>query len=413
MKVSYFSPMPPERSGIADYSALLVPALARRVELTVVRRGRTRPVRGTDIALYHVGNNPDAHGWIVEALRRRPGVVVLHDFVLHDLVAAMTLGTGDAQAYVEAMERESGLHGLLLALSVVEGRAPQLWEPRAVDFPLVSDVLADATAVIVHSRYVEDRVRELGFTGRMFRIPHPAWPIPAVDAVELEGSPVIGCFGHLNPSKRIPQLLESFGRIRTRYPRARLLLVGPISQRFDLEGQLAAAGLARSGAVVREEYVDEDRLWSLMAAADVCVSLRSPTMGETSGTCIRALALGKPLVVSDVGWFAELPDGVALGVPVDDGEVEVLTAALELLAADEPVRAALGEAARAYAITELDLERVADRYAAVLELEAGGAAVTDAVLREVAQAAADVGITADSPELAGLAAAARELRLAS
>jgi hypothetical protein len=83
VKVAYYSPMPPERSGIADYSAHLLPALRERIEVEVVRRGRKRPVRGTDLALYHVGNNPDAHGWIVEALRRRPGIVVLHDFVLH------------------------------------------------------------------------------------------------------------------------------------------------------------------------------------------------------------------------------------------------------------------------------------------------------------------------------------------
>ena len=69
-----------------------------------------------------------------------------------------------------------------------------------------------------------------------------------------------------------------------------------------------------------------------MAACDVLVILRSPTMGETSGTAIRALSLGKPLVVSDVGWFAELPDDVALKVPVDEREVAALAAALELLA---------------------------------------------------------------------------------
>ena len=75
MRVAYFSPMPPERSGIADYSALLLPALERRVDLAVVRRGRKRPPRGTDLCLYQIGNNPDAHGWILEALRRTPGEI--------------------------------------------------------------------------------------------------------------------------------------------------------------------------------------------------------------------------------------------------------------------------------------------------------------------------------------------------
>ena len=79
MKVAYYSPQPPERSGIADYSALLLPALAKRIDVDVVRRGSRRVRRRVDVSLYHVGNDPAAHGWIVEALRRRPGIVVLHE----------------------------------------------------------------------------------------------------------------------------------------------------------------------------------------------------------------------------------------------------------------------------------------------------------------------------------------------
>src|SRR5207244_865978 len=86
MRVAYYSPMPPSRSGVADYSALLLPALAERVEVVIAKPGRFRREPAADIALYHVGNDAQAHGWIVEALRRRRGVVVLHDFVLHHLV---------------------------------------------------------------------------------------------------------------------------------------------------------------------------------------------------------------------------------------------------------------------------------------------------------------------------------------
>ena len=70
MKVAYFSPLPPSTSGIADYSALLVPALERLIEVEVVRPGRTRPVVGADVALYHIGNDPDAHAWIVDEIGR-------------------------------------------------------------------------------------------------------------------------------------------------------------------------------------------------------------------------------------------------------------------------------------------------------------------------------------------------------
>ena len=74
---------------------MLLPALRQRMDVTVVRRGVTKWPRGTDVAMYHVGNNPDAHGWIVDALRRRRGLVVLHEFVLHHLIAGLTLGRGD------------------------------------------------------------------------------------------------------------------------------------------------------------------------------------------------------------------------------------------------------------------------------------------------------------------------------
>jgi len=104
------------------------------------------------------------------------------------------------------------------------------------------------------------------------------------------------------------------------------------------------------------------------------------------------LSLGKPLVVSDVGWFAELPDDVALKIPVDEYETRTLAAALELLAASPQARTAMGAAARAYVEREHDLDRVAEQYAAALELAAGGEAVDDAVLHEVAAAAAAVGL---------------------
>ena len=414
MNVAYYSPVPPERSGIADYSALLLPALRERIDVDVVRRGRKRPVRGTDLALYHVGNNPDAHGWIVDALRRRPSgqpsVVVLHDFVLHHLVAGLTIGRRDGHGYLDAMEREGGVVGRLLGHGVLDKRIPPLWESRPEEFHLAGEVLDLATGLIVHSRYVEERARAAGFEGPVWRIPHPAWEVPPVASAEVEGSPLIGSFGNVNASKRIPQLLEAFARLRRERPEARLLLVGAVSPGFDLDRRLQRLGLSGEG-IVREAYVEEDRLWSLMAACDVCVSLRAPTMGETSGSVIRQLSLGKPVVVSDVGWFAELSDEVALKIPVDASETETLYAALELLARDEGARRSMSSAALELVRREHDLGRVADLYTAALEQAAGGEAVANQVLGDVSRAAADVGIEAGSPEAAELAERLAEVEL--
>jgi glycosyltransferase involved in cell wall biosynthesis len=389
LKVAYYSPLPPARSGVADYSAMLLPELQRRLDVEVVRpRTRLwarRSADDADVALYHVGNDPDHHAWIVDALRRRPGVVVLHDFVLHHLIAGMTIGRRDPDGYLDAMQREAGPVGRMLAHGVIDGLLPPVWERRAHEYPLTGEVLSEATGVIVHSAYVEQRVREHGYGGPVWRIPLAAWPVPPElpDAGLPADRLVIGSFGHINPAKRLPELLEGFTLLRERVPEALLLLVGSVAPSLQVELPEGATHV---------DYVPEDRLWSLLAATDICVSLRYPTMGETSGVAVRALTIGRPQVVSDVGWFSELPDDVAFKVPVGDDEVDVLAARLEQLARDPDLRAAMDAAARSYAESEHDLGHVADAYAAVLEEHAGREAVDGAVQNAVAAAAADVGL---------------------
>jgi glycosyltransferase involved in cell wall biosynthesis len=410
VKVAYFSPLPPERSGIADYSALLLPALERRLDVAVVRRGRRGAPRGTDLALYHVGNNPDAHGWIVDALERRRGLVVLHEFVLHHLVAGLTLGRDDKEGYRRAMQREAGAVGRMLAHGVIDGLVPPLWEVRPTDFPLSRPILARAGGLIVHSRYVEEQARSAGFVGPIWRIPMPAWPESTVEPdreLAARGSPLIGCVGHLVPSKRIGQLLTAFARLRETFPTAVLVLAGA-ARGVQIESRLEQLGLKRDEDVLVLGHVDEERLWSVLAACDVCVSLRWPTMGETSGSVIRALGLGRPLVVSDVGWFSELPDGVVAKIPVDESEVEVLTGVLERLSADPELRARMSEAAKSFVREEHDLERVADLYASACDEYVGGLAVETELLDDVARASHEVGIGTFDPELGETARRMRE-----
>jgi glycosyltransferase involved in cell wall biosynthesis len=412
VRVAYYSPQPPERSGIADYSALLLPALAERIDVDVIRRGSRRLRGRADVSLYHVGNDPEAHGWIVEALRRRPGIVVLHDFVLHHLVAGMTLGRGDGGGYLDAMQREAGPVGRMLAHGVIDELLPPLWEDRAAEYPLAGEVLASATGLIVHSGYVERLVRDKGYREPVWRIPHPGWSPPAEIAAPPElpaGRTVIGCYGHLNPAKRLPQLLEAFAGVRHRLPEALLLLVGSLSPGLDLAPVYDRLGLRVGEDLIHVDYVDEARLWAFLAACDICVNLRYPTMGETSGIVIRALSLGRPLVVSDVGWFSELPSEAALKVPVDGREVQAIGEALELLARDLDLRATMGEAGRTIARRDHDVGRVADLYATALEEAAGGDAVREAVVGEVARAADEVGLRENGPALTEVAERLREV----
>jgi glycosyltransferase involved in cell wall biosynthesis len=408
MKVAYYSPLPPDRSGIADYSAHLLPALEQRIEVKVAKRRRPAP-RGCDVALYHVGNNPDAHGWIVDAFRKHPGVVVLHDVVLHHLVAGTTVACHRPDGYLDAMQRESGVIGRLLAHGVLDGLLQPLWEDRAAEFPLTMWVVEPATGIIVHSRFAAQWLRELGYAGPVWRIPMPAWEVPPAAVESRRPDVVIGCFGHMNTAKRIPQLLDAFGRLRLGRPKAQLVLGGGQAPGFDLTELLEARSLGNS--VVRHDYLAEAELWQLIAESDVLVNLRSPTMGETSAMVVRALSLGKPLVVSDIGWFSELPDQVAVKVPVDERETEALVQALELLAGDAAYRKRMGAAAADWARREHGLDRTADLYVAALEEAVGRVDVERAVLDDIATAATELAVDPDSPELTDVATRLREVGL--
>ena len=320
MRVAYYSPLPPARSGIADYSALLLPALRERLEEVVVAQPGKRAPRA-DICLYHVGNDPDSHGWIIDALRERPGVVVLHELVLHHLIAGITIGRGNGRGYMEAMERDYGVVGRLLALGVLDNLLPLIWETQPERFPLTGTVLDLARGLIVHSAYVERGVRDAGYGGPLWRIPHAAWPDEAAEAADLSGDPLIGCFGHQNMNKRIPPLLEAFTLLRRRRPGARLLLVGIATERFDLDRRARAprdrrrradpGGIRQRGAVpvadgglrrARQPPLPDDGR-DVRARSSVASRSASRSSSPTSG------------------WFSELPDDAVLKIPVDDYEV--------------------------------------------------------------------------------------------
>ena len=366
-EVAYFSPLPPERSGVADYSAQLLPALGRRVDVRVVRRGGD--AHGSAVRLYHLGNDPNAHGWIMQALDRRPGIVVLHEVALHELFASLMLGRGDTEGYLDAVQRDGGERAGRLARRYLAGLAPPIWEARPLEVPLISDVLERAEAVIVHSRFAEERVRVAGYSGLIRRVPMPAPPSNGgVATNRADVSPVVCSAGIVNWTKRIPQLLEAFALLRKRLGRAALVLVGPGARSLNLDARLERLGLRRGRDVIDLGYVDERRLTEVLATSTVSVSLRWPTLGETSASVVRTLAAGCPAVVTDTGWFSELPSEVAVKVP-RGGELEIehLASVLERLCSDRGLRSSMGAAARAYAREHHDVEATADGYASVIQ----------------------------------------------
>ena len=92
---------------------------------------------------------------------------------------------------------------------------------------------------------------------------------------------------------------------------------------------IQSLGLARHVRVLGFRPIDE--FVGYLAACDIVLNLRYPTVGENSGTLMRALGLGKAVIVSQVGSFSELPDSICLKAPVDASEEEYLFEYLNIL----------------------------------------------------------------------------------
>jgi glycosyltransferase involved in cell wall biosynthesis/SAM-dependent methyltransferase len=372
VRVAFFSPMPPARSGIADYSEALVEALKRLADVEVFS-GADRPYDPArfDIALYHVGNNP-FHGFVYETALRHPGVVVMHESNLHHLITDLTIRRGDWDAYVRECEYNGGAEARAFAERVRRLEVGPDYEGVL----MTRRLLESARGVVVHSRFMEAEMRAAGFQGPTAVIPHGAW-IPEASRNEYrhrlgldETTPLAGIFGFLKPYKRIAESLRAFRRVVRLAPNARMILVGEQHPDFPLDPMIRSMGLSARVRVIGFAPIED--FVGYIAACDIVLNLRYPTVGESSGTLLRSLGLGKAVLVSEVGSFQEIPEDVCLKVPVGAGEEDLIFEYLNLLVSRPDVARALGARAKDYVTRECNWAAVARRYAAFLEAVAEG-----------------------------------------
>ena len=388
-RVACFTPLSPVESGISFYSEELLPVLARALDLDVFVDGyrpthadaldmvrlrdarefeRAARARPYDAVIYQLGNSP-AHAYMYDRALRHPGVVVLHDVVLHHLRLWMAVNRGRRREYAAAMERLYGARGREVARLVLRGQTP----PALFDYPLVEPVLDAAPAVIVHNRASAERVRALRPTAAVHVVPMgvPLPQLPPRDEARARlGVPpdafLVISLGHVNPYKRLDVALRAFGRLLVARPDARFLVAGSEASgsRQRLERQIGYLGL--SHRVRALGFVPPATVADLLAAADCCVNLRYPSAGETSASLLRILGAGLPVLVSDAGSFRELPDDCCVKLPVGGVEEPLLAECLVELARNEPLRAGLGARARRFVAAEHSLERSAAGYLDVL-----------------------------------------------
>jgi glycosyltransferase involved in cell wall biosynthesis len=389
MKLAYFSPMPPARTGVATYSSELLPALAKHFDITVftptaladvpaqVRAvnfvadpGVLKTIATFDRALYHLGNNPYFHLDILRAFLLRPDAVVLHDTVLYFLAA----GGGRGALLQELID--SNPAKTFDAMHEIDRHSPDgdvLRYPTPSKYPCLTRVLRNARQVIVHNQAARHEVETRDFRGAINVVPllhyggvgdqdiasdEKIRSFRSKYALEPD-SVVFGAFGFIGPTKRLDKVLKAVSLVTAngRLPNIRLLVVG---EGVSINEFIRDGGLDK--IVIQKGFVDDDDFGQLLASVDIVVNLRYPSHGESSATLIQAMLRRKPCVVTNDASFVDFPDTTVVKVGFGTREVEEIADAMVRLAESRTLRREIGEAARSHVLAHHAPERVAAEY---------------------------------------------------
>ncbi|MEA2625464.1 MAG: hypothetical protein QOD06_1509 [Candidatus Binatota bacterium] len=380
LRCGFVSPLPPVRSGVATAAAHLLPPLGERMDVELFldqervegpsldrfprRHLLDVPARAAelDLLLYQMGNS-SVHAGVYEQLIHFPGVVELHDAVLHHFYLEYYFACGRPREYARKLRRMHGAKGRALARAVSADFGGSL---GYLDLPMRGEVLEHSVGVVVHSEWARRAVRADRIDLPILRIGLPC-AVPAVEPSRgvafrrRHGIPadafVIGALGFATPLKRVDRMLEALSALRGELDRVHLLVVGEVNPVVRLAERAQTLGL--EDRVTLTGWASEEDYWSALAASDAVLSLRFPTAGESSLPLLQAMALGKPVLVSALRQFLELPDRACRKIPLGRAEVPALVEALRELVLDPSAGAEIGAAARAHAAVEASPERAA------------------------------------------------------
>lgn len=390
MRLAFFSPIPPIASGLSDYSAELLEYLAPLCEELVVyvdECGVPFPAHNPKYKVFHyrcftehqaarpydqfcytIGNNELPH-YVYPYMLRFPGVIVLHDIHIshhrlgYHLSRRRNWETYRGELYYSHPEQgpkwfdliRASLENSFITTTLHTNRVP----------------VESSRGVIVHSDYGVQVIREQSETLPVLRVNHhyhDGFPefaelSKAEHRAQLgipeRADPVIGTFGYINGIKRDGTILEVFSKFIREFPKAHLYFVGNPDIGFKLFDRIDSLGLKNHVTVTG--YVDEETFFRYVHAVDFSLSLRYPTCGETSGTLIRCMGKGVPVVVSRYKQFAEYPEDLVTYVDFED-EHRSLYQAMRKLTLSPELRADLGRRSRAYMLENYRIEDSARKY---------------------------------------------------
>lgn len=347
MNLAYFSPLPPQRSGIAEFSAEILQYLSSDFSITAFTQADAaeakRILNKKDIELsnlkrfskkkypdalmlYQIGSNK-IHAGIYLTAVLHPGIVMLHEYVIHHLVKSITIGSGHPDAYTAEMGRYYGSEGREIARLVHTGRAAS--ETIYFRYPLYHRIAQRSRAIITTTEYSSKIISRDYPDKPVYHVPISTRPVPSLPDREKikaakghSGRFLIGVFGLISEAKEVGLMLDLMASEAFKKRKFTLALVGSVHEDLKIEEEIEKRDL--NDTVIATGYLERERYVEWLAAVDLCINLRYPSGGESSAAIMETMGAGRAVVVPDYAQFKELPSDSAIKIPPGRDKKEIL-----------------------------------------------------------------------------------------
>ena len=415
-RMAMLTPLPPCRSGIADYNAEFLPYLAAHFNIDIFIDGyhcNDLAVKSTfrifdvadfhkvassyDVILYELGNS-EFHSYMLPLIDEFPGVIGLHDAFLSGLMAYLEFNQGEINRFSKEMLNSHGSNARRLFAPFRENS--DAVSNAVINLPCTKRVIDNSIGVISHSPFNLKLAREFYPEGwkSPYRIIPQMIKIKGIisqakrsetkKALGLhEDDFVITTFGHVAWTKCGDKILNAFLNSNlAKNKNCYLIFAGELSMdKFGLTLKKAIHESEIKNRITITGYLSNKEYQRYLNITDVAIQLRTKSRGGTSRTFLDCLASGLPVIVNNSASFKDYPSGVVLKLTSMPSLSEI-SDALEHLYMNIEKRQKLGDQGLQYVKKNHNPEDIAAQYAAAIHefINRQKSSLPDSFVNEVA-----------------------------
>ncbi|EKQ50534.1 MULTISPECIES: glycosyltransferase family 4 protein [unclassified Clostridium] len=341
-RLLYASPLLPKKSGISDYSEILIYGLKKYFSITILIDNYTLKnkelYKDFDIKIYekdkidyneyqhiiyNIGNNPDFHMYMYDLILKYSGYVILHDYSLFYLTSGYYQQNDQLFSKIYELEGSKGIH--IVKKQLKQGGFKNILECKTIadKIFLNKEILDRAKGIIVHSNYTKEMLENRGYNNvlkiNMVNMSNDNILDQSNDYLKKKYNIsdedfVIGSFGNIAPTKQnhiICEAVKHYNEVNDK----------KIYYIMSGDGDYVDSYLDKF--IIKTGFIDIAKYNSILKRVNVVFNLRYPSMGETSISLIHAMGMKKACVITNDAWFKEIPDSCALKIEADEDYKEL------------------------------------------------------------------------------------------